>query len=129
MFDNNVFVEGSAKNFCVNGEIEGFEMKTHITYYRGIPLSMVHDVKVFEDGFEVNRDDILFSIDDNDFFTLRELTTVTTYKWEFGEMATVRVKKKGGLQKGEHTIKLVVGVRVAYVPVPFIGEKTRTVII
>lgn len=126
MFDNNVYIDNSTKNYLVDGEVEGFELKTHITYYRGIPCSMVHDIKVFVDGTEIPREDLLFSVDGEDFFTLDELETVTTYKWEYGEPGIIRAKKKGGLT-GEHEVRLVVGVRVAYVPVPFIGEKARVV--
>ena len=46
MFDGYIFTEGSLANVEVDGEAIGFEMRTRIPYYRGIPLSMVHDVEV-----------------------------------------------------------------------------------
>ncbi|MGV8981037.1 C-glycoside deglycosidase beta subunit domain-containing protein [Clostridium sp.] len=49
-----MFSENTCKNVLnKDGKINGFEMKTLITNYRGIPLSMVHDVKVEVDGNEV----------------------------------------------------------------------------
>lgn len=129
MFDNYVFTEGSCKNVEKDGKTIGFSLQTLITYYRGIPCSMIHDVKVEVDGREVDRKDIRFSPNGEDYFTLDELTTVTTYKWEYGEQALIFVEKSGGLSAGEHEITLTTAVRVAYIPVPFAGSKTRTVVI
>ena len=129
MFDNYVFTEGSCKNVEKEGKITGFSLQTLITYYRGIPCSMIHDIKINVDGREVDRKSIRFSPDGEDYFTLDELKTVTTYKWEYGEQASIFVVKDGGLPEGEHEITLTTAVRVAYIPVPFAGSKTRTVII
>lgn len=127
MFDNYVFSEGTCKNYMNNGVVEGFEMKTRITYYRGVPCSMIHCIEVHVDGEKVEENNILFSPNQADFFTLNELTTLTTYKWEYGEEALVRVKLPGGLKPGEHIITLTTGIRTAYIPVPLIGKKKRVV--
>lgn len=130
MFDNNVFIEGSCKNTVVNDAVTGYEMQTHITYYRGIPLSMVNDIRIKTDGQEVPREDIRCSVDEGEYwFTLDEMKTVIGHKWEYGEPMTVRVVKAGGLEKGEHQVELTVIVRTAYIPVPLEGVQTRTVII
>jgi hypothetical protein len=127
MFDNNVFIADSCKNVEENGNVIGYEMKTNITYYRGIPLSMVEYVKVAVDGEEVPAEDIRISLDQEDWFTLKEAETVTTYKWEYGEPLYVRVVKEGGLSKGTHKVKLTVATRTAYIPVPLEGIKEREV--
>ena len=127
MFDNNVFIADSCKNVEENGNVIGYEMKTNITYYRGIPLSMVEYVKVAADGEEVPAEDIRISLDQEDWFTLKEAETVTTYKWEYGEPLYVRVLKEGGLSKGSHKVKLTVATRTAYIPVPLEGIKEREV--
>ncbi len=128
MFDNNVFIEGTCRNTEDGGKITGYELKTNITYYRGIPLSMVNDIRVKTDGVEVPAENIRCSVDDGEYwFTLNEMTTVTGHKWEFGEPMTVRVLEDGGLKPGEHEIELTVIVRTAYIPVPLEGKKTRTV--
>ena len=82
MFDNNVFIKGTCKNITADNQITGFELQTHITYYRAIPLSMVNDVKVKLDGTEILREQIRCSVDQEDWFTLDEMQTVTSYKWE-----------------------------------------------
>lgn len=127
MFDNNVFIENSCKNFKLDGKIAGFELKTNITYYRSIPLSMVNDIRVQVDGVEVPRKSIVCSVDEIDWFTLDEMETVTTYKWEYGEPLIIRVQKEGGLPKGTHEVALDVVTRTAYIPVPLAGRKVRTV--
>lgn len=127
MFDNNVFLADSCKNVEENGNVIGFEMKTNITYYRGIPLSMVEYVKVAADGEDVPAEDIRISLDQEDWFSLKEAETVTTYKWEYGEPLYVRVLKDGGLSKGTHKVKLTVATRTAYIPVPLEGIKEREV--
>ena len=127
MFDNNVFTEGTCKNVFDNGEIVGYEMQTQITYYRGIPLSMVNTVAVEVDGVTVLEDNIRFSVDHIDWFTLKEMETVTSIKWEYGQPATVRVLQKGGLSKGPHEVTLTVCTRTAYIPFPIEGKMTRVV--
>lgn len=129
MFDNNVFIEGTCKNVTENGKIIGYEMQTHITYYRGIPLSMINFLAVSQDGVPVPSEAIRFTPDQIDWFTLKEMETVGTIKWEYGTPGTVRVLKEGGLTAGSHQIQLTVCTRTAYIPVPLEGTMTRTVVI
>lgn len=129
MFDNNVFIEGTCKNVEENGKIIGFEMQTHITYYRGIPLSMINFVAVEVDGEKIPEENIRFTSDHIDWFTLKEMETVTAIKWEYGEPATVRVLCSGGLSKGTHDVRLTVCTRTAYIPVPLEGTMLRKVTI
>ena len=128
MFDTYVFSDPStAHNVVEGGRTIGFGVETLITYYRGIPLSMVHDVQLVVDGVDVPRDQIVISPDATDWFTLDEATTVTTYRWEYGTPLHVRWLVDGGLPAGEHEVTLRLRIRVAYIPVPFGGERTRLV--
>lgn len=129
MFDNNVFIDNTCVNVEQDGTTVGYEMQTNITYYRGIPMSMIEYVKVAEDGVEADSEFIRISVDQKDWFTLKEAETVTTYKWEYGEPLYVRVLKEGGLSKGTHKIRLTVATRTAYIPVPLEGIKEREVVI
>lgn len=126
MFDNNVFIKGSCRNVVENNAVIGYELQTHITYYRGIPLSMVEFIKVEADGIEAGAEDIRISVDAVDWFTLKEAETVTSYKWEYGEPLYIRVLGEG-LSKGSHNVKLTVATRTAYIPVPLVGIKERPV--
>lgn len=130
MFDGYIFTENSLANVEIDGEVIGYEMRTRIPYYRGIPLSMVHDVEVEVDGVAVSREDIRFTADGGEhWWTLAEMETVTTFRWEYEDEATVRILRPGGLAPGEHEVLLRVSARVAYIPVPFSGEMRRTVTI
>ena len=129
MFDNNVFIEGSLKNVKEDDRLIGYEMQTYITYYRGIPLSMVNFFAVEEDGVPVPSENIRVAVDEYDWFTLEEMKTVSTVKWEYGAPAVIRVLKEGGLCPGEHKIKLTVCTRTAYIPFPLEGSMERTVVI
>lgn len=125
MFDNNVFIENSWKNVKEEEKVTGYELWTNITYYRGIPVSMIEYVKIETDEKQVPEEDIRISVDKVDWFTLKEAKTVTSYKWEYGEPLYIRVMQDGGLKTGKHKIKLTVATRTAYIPVPLVGEKER----
>ncbi|MFS0924622.1 DUF6379 domain-containing protein [Enterococcus casseliflavus] len=127
MFDNNVFIKNSFKKTVVENKVTGFELQTHITYYRAIPLSMINDIRVKVDSEAVSRENILCSVDQIDWFTLDEMTTVTTYKWEYGEPLYIRVRQETELTPGEHEIELAVVTRTAYIPVPIEGVQKRIV--
>lgn len=131
MFDNNVFISGSCRNYKDDrkGIVAGFQLETNITYYRGIPLSMIEYIRVYDDGVELPNEDIRVSIDQNDWFSLKEVETVTSYKWEYGDPLYIRVLKEGGLTPGTHRIKLVVATRTAYIPAPLEGIREEDVII
>ena len=129
MFDNNVFKKDSCKNTVVDGKTVGFELETYITYYRAIPLSMVNDIRVKVDGTVVPREAIRCSAEGKDWFTLDEMTTVTTYKWEYDVPLKIRVIQDSGLPAGEHDVELTVITRTAYIPIPIQGVNTRKVTI
>lgn len=129
MFDNSVFIPNTCKNVVEAGKAIGFELQTNITYYRGIPLSMVNFLAVSVDGVPVPREDIRFTPDHIDWFTLDEMETVTEIKWEFGVPGTVRVLREGGLSKGEHEVSLTVSTRTAYIPFPLEGTMARNIVI
>lgn len=127
MFDNYVFTDGTARNVTTASGQDAFQAETLITYYRGIPLSMVHDVDLIVDGSSVPRDELAISVGD-DWFTLAEATTVTGTRWEYGTPMTVRWVDHP-LPDGDHEVTMRLRIRVAYIPIPFGGERTRIVTI
>lgn len=123
MFDNNVYIKGTCKNVEENGRVIGYEMQTNITYYRGIPMSMIVKIEVSEDGSVVPAEDIRISVDYVDWLTLKEAETAVNHKWEYGEPLYIRVLKEGGLSDGTHQMVLTEAVRTAYIPAPLEGIK------
>ena len=129
MFDNNVYIKDTCKNVTEGGQVIGYELQTNITYYRGIPMSMIVKIEVSEDGTVVPAEDIRISVDCEDWFTLTEAETAVNHKWEYGEPLYIRVLKEGGLAAGTHQMMLTEAVRTAYIPAPLEGVKAFEVTI
>ena len=129
MFDNYVFTDNSCRNFALDGAIKGFQLETLITYYRGVPLSMVYDLAVTVDGLPIPREVLRISVDNENWFTLDEAETAVNTKWEFGEPLEVRAFIDGGLRKGVHDVELSLAVFPAYYPMPAGGKRLRQVVV
>ncbi len=103
------------KNVEENGKVIGFQFDFKMQYYRGVTLSIIRNIEVNVDGEEFNREDIRFTLE-GDTFTLDEMETVITYRWKYGQYATVTVLKDDGLAKGKHHIKAVQTIAPSYMP-------------
>ncbi len=128
MFDKWVLCDDGFENVVKDNKKVGFQMKSLVNYYRGIPLSMIDDIAVRIDGEEVEKDKISLSVGE-DFFTLRDMETVGTIKWEFDEKAVIFIEKEGGLGKGPHEVTLTQVIRVAYYPFPCASTNAKTLVI
>lgn len=120
MFDRFMIIEDSLRR---SGE--GFEFDVRIPYYRGIALSMIEAFEVKVDDEEVPRDRIRFVLRGREF-THDELERDAETRWEFGEVATLRVEWPGGLDAGEHTIEQATQLRISYLPAPLRGQDRKT---
>jgi len=129
MFERYLFRKDSCKNVLKEGKVIGYELKTFVSYYRSVPLSMIHLIDVTVDGKKAEQNSIRFTPDKKEWFTIDEMKTIALYKWEYGDEATILVLKDGGLEKGKHTVKLEIAIRTPYVPVPFGGTVEREIII
>ncbi len=112
-----IYNPSSFKNVEEDGKITGFCFEFKAQYYRGFTLSILRDIILKVDGEEVKREDITLTVG-GEKFTLEECRTVIDpeYRWEFGEYATVTVKKEGGLSKGRHTIEGMQRIAPSYMP-------------
>jgi len=128
MFEPYVISDDGFENVIKDGQIVGYQLKTRIAYYRGVPLSMVDKIELVVDNVQVASEKIRFTVGDESF-TLKEMETVTSTKWEFGQQATIFVDQPGGLSRGEHNIYLRQTTRVAYYPFPLEGRRTRVMTI
>lgn len=115
MFDHHIICEEGFRNVSDAGSVTGFEFQARLPYYRGLGLSMVEDLSVSVDGVEVPREDIRFSVRGRSW-TLDELETCYDDRWNFGERATIFVKRAGGLAAGRHQLKLSERLRISYLP-------------
>lgn len=107
------------RNIEEEGKTTGFQFRFKLQYYRGITLSIIRDIKVNIDGEDVSREDVLLTVN-GETFTLEECRTVISplYRWEFGEYATVTVRKEGGLSKGTHHLNVLQHIAPSYMPFP-----------
>lgn len=116
MFARHMYDPKSFANIEADGKIIGFQFDVRIQYYRGVTLSIIRDIEVWVDGEKFKREDIRFTLE-GDTFTLDEMETVITYRWKFGQFATITVLKEGGLSKGAHHIKSTQTIAPSYMPV------------
>jgi hypothetical protein len=100
----------------------GFEFDIRIPYYRGIALSMIEAFEVSVDGEDVPRDAIRFVLRGTEF-THDELEHDADTRWEFGEVATLKVDRQ--LEPGEHTIGQATQLRISYLPAPLRGKDEK----
>lgn len=117
MAGRQIYRPDGFKNTEENGIITGYQFDFKAQYYRGITLSIVRDIRVNVDGEDAAREDIRLMVN-KESFTLEEMRTVidSDYRWEFGDYATVLVKKAGGLSKGRHHIKALQVIDPSYMP-------------
>lgn len=117
MAGRQIYRPDGFKNTEENGIVTGYQFDFKAQYYRGITLSIVRDIRVNVDGEDAAREDIRLMVN-KEIFTLEEMRTVvdSDYRWEFGDYATVLVKKAGGLSKGKHHIKALQVIDPSYMP-------------
>ncbi|MEA1651171.1 DUF6379 domain-containing protein [Nitrospirillum sp. BR 11164] len=115
MFDKYMICEDGFGNVVEDGQVVGFTFLARLPYYRGIGLSMVEDIGVVIDGEPVSRQDVRFSVRGRTW-TLDEMETEYTERWNFGEKAAVTVLRPNGLAPGRHRLQLSERIRVSYLP-------------
>lgn len=79
-----------------DGNRPGFEFKMIIPYYRGVELSMIDDLFVIVDGRKIEKEELKFTVDGFSY-TWPMIETVTSFRWEYGQKATVYVPYDGGI--------------------------------
>jgi len=115
MFDKYMICEDGFGNVTEGGDTIGFAFQARLPYYRGIGLSMVEDIAVTIDGEAVPREQVRFSVRGRTW-TLDEMETEYSDRWNFGEKALITVLRDGGLPPGKHKVQLAERIRVSYLP-------------
>lgn len=102
--------------YDAQGNCTGFEIYARSSYYRGIPLCLVEDCRVTVDGTLYVPDQISFKID-GETFTFDEMSTVRSFYWNYGHLATIIVNKAGGLDESiTHEFDFSYAIRTYYLP-------------
>ena len=115
MFDKHMICEEDFVNVFEGKKAIGFSFLARLPYYRGLGLSMVEDVGVTIDGQVIPRKDIRLTFRGLTW-TLDEMETEYSNRWNFGEKAKVTALLPGGLAVGPHEIELSERLRISYLP-------------
>ena len=104
-----IFDPEGFKNIEENGEITGFSFRYKHQYYRGITLSIVHDLTVNIDGEDIPREDISLTVN-GETFTLDQMTTVidSDYRGELMVSLFNQSKEDRTVERGERIAQLVI---------------------
>ena len=125
-YGGNILLDQGFKNVWQDGKIVGFQVRVLISYYRGVPFSLIGGYDIEVDGELFTSDQVNFSVDGVNFYTLEELGPKIDEVWEYGVKAYLRVNKIGGLKRGLHDVKVVSRVDVPYMgPVPITTYQSR----
>jgi Domain of unknown function (DUF6379) len=126
MFEKYMIVGDDAENIVEKGKTTGFRFGAKLPYYRGLGLSMVEEIVVKIDGEEIPQDQIKLTVHGNTYSIL-QMEAEPDDRWEMGEVASITVPKEGGLVKGEHTINLMINLRISYLPFPAIRHAEKVI--
>lgn len=94
-------------------------MKIRIPYHRGVPLSIVEEIKIAIGGGRggntdiYTNEDIRFTVESGSFM-MSEMSTVADKRWNLNKDATLKVYKPGGLLYIDHQIELWITIRAPY---------------
>lgn len=111
-FDDRVIREDGFYNMTLNGKTVGFNLDLRINYYRGLPLSSVHQIKLTVDGEEIPQDLMLFELNGK-FFTVDQLPELYAEYWGIKKAAHLRVYN-GGLEDGIHDVDVHIEYKSPY---------------
>jgi hypothetical protein len=117
MFERYVICEEGFKNVSEKGQVTGFQLRLRIANWRGLPLSLIEDVRVNVDGVSFPRDSVRVAVGGH-IFTLDEMIPRSDVRWQFDELATVTILKPGGLARGMHEVAVVEQIRTGLAALP-----------
>ncbi len=101
------------KNVTVGDITIGYEFKIKYPSYRGAFLSCIEKLEFEEDGEKITPRDVYFYLNGKQFL-IDELPELFKEYWFVRDKATIRVMKEGGVNRGEHSIRVFMKHRVPY---------------
>ena len=123
MFEKYIINDTHFRNYYKGGKARGFILCLRIHYYRGIPLSMIHNIKVDIDGEVFGTKDMRVILGGK-AYTFEEMKEISDINWPFGQDLRLEIKKEGGLIPGRKTVKAELTCRNAYFGI-FTGKCER----
>jgi hypothetical protein len=91
-----------------DGKITGFQFCFNHRYYRGMWLSQFRTGNIIVDGVEYGNDVVTWELYGKEY-TLDQMHSEGKIWWQLPDVATVKVKKPGGLSQGYHELTVHFG--------------------
>ena len=101
------------RNVLVAGTVIGYEFLIRYPSYRGCYLSCIEDLWFEMDGVRLCETEVFFGLNGKQF-TTHELKELFREYWFVNDPAVIRVLRPGGMEKGEHTLRVYMKHRVPY---------------
>jgi uncharacterized protein DUF6379 len=112
---------------------DGFELDVHLNWYRSLPLSSLKTVELTVNGESIDRDEITFTVNGNDY-ALDELADHWDEMWFVLDPATFRVGRPV-VQRGETAeVGVRLGNRIPYIligpdtPLEYVTQRSKTLV-
>lgn len=118
MYDTHILTDVGCRNVWEHGKKVGWQVNLTINYYRGLPLTCIDEISLEMDGVAVDPSTMYVETSGRKYPYLDLLgeTISTDIYWTFGEYLTVIVMQDGGIEQGNHHVKLTLGTRRSYTP-------------
>ena len=117
MFERYLVCEDGFRNVRRGAEVIGFQVKSRISYFRSMPLSMIEDVGVKVDGRSYAREQIRVGLRAGQF-TLEQMKSRHDLRWQFAEDGVLTVLAPGGLAPGLHDVEVSQLLRLGLAALP-----------
>jgi hypothetical protein len=101
-------LRGFHNTYDENGNADGFEFCLRTAYYKGLWLSQFRVGDVIVDGEVFPKNTIIWNFYGIDYMPEEMYDRMDIY-WQMNDLATVKVKKKGGLPQGYHDVDVKLG--------------------
>ncbi|GHF35015.1 hypothetical protein FHX82_007319 [Amycolatopsis bartoniae] len=88
-------------------------LNLRLPWYRALPLSCVNELELAIDGTPIAPDDVTIGVGDG-FHSLAEVQSLDNTWWFQLDTAEARIPNKNGVQPGEHTVAISLGLRIPY---------------
>lgn len=120
MLEENVIQYRGFHNIIEDGQVVGFQICVRSDYYRGVWLSQLRPGKVVVDGITYPKEEVIWNINDKDY-TVEELAEASNDFWRITDVATLKIRKTGGLEQGFHDVSVRFAASCSYMP-PFFDQ-------
>lgn len=112
MFDQYMLVENTLTNRFENGK-SFIQVGIRFPHHCGIWVSIIEKIELSIDGRNMPEDDMYLILHDNEY-KVTELEAEYEDRWNFSEIALLRIMNQTLSGEGFHDLELMIGLRVSF---------------